>query len=344
MVEVSANVYDADDYVTQTTDYQYATAASNWYGTTPTARVTQNFYDWRDRLVATKQGAGTSLSEEAGDGVQRPITYYVMDNLGDVTATYVFSGSGVAVSTVAPNYLTDQAPPASSLLRSETTTLYNTWGQVYQTAQVSVTQSGNDAGQTGAAETTNYSHDADGNMISMTDPLESTTTYGYDAFDQQVTVTEPQIQVFNTSTRSWNPVNPETITTYDAAGEVVSVEDPDSNVTSYAYDGIGREASVTGAISSDVTGYAYNPAGDLQSITDPVTTTSYTYDAAGEELTVSQPNPNSPGNYLTTTYGYDADGNVLSVEDPKGYTTSYTYDMLDQLSRRSRRRPAAATR
>ena len=157
----------------------------------------------------------------------------------------------------------------------------------------------------------------------MTDPLGYTTTYGYDAFDQQVTVTQPQISGFQHEPRgAASQVNPETITTYDAAGEVVSVEDPDSNVTSYAYDGIGREASVTGTISSDVTSYAYNPAGDLQSITDPVTTTSYTYDAAGEELTVSQPNPNSPGNYLTTTYGYDADGNVLSVEDPKGYTTS----------------------
>ena len=28
-------------------------------------------------------------------------------------------------------------------------------------------------------------------------------------------------------------------------------------------------------------------------MTDPVTTTSYTYDAAGEELTVSQPDPDN---------------------------------------------------
>ena len=58
MVEVSANVYDADDYVTQTTDYQYATAASNWYGTTPTARVTQNFYDWQRLPGGDQAGRG----------------------------------------------------------------------------------------------------------------------------------------------------------------------------------------------------------------------------------------------------------------------------------------------
>ena len=32
--------------------------------------------------------------------MQRPITYYVMDNLDDVTNTYVYSGSGVAVSSI----------------------------------------------------------------------------------------------------------------------------------------------------------------------------------------------------------------------------------------------------
>ena len=61
-----------------------------------------------------------------------------------------------------------------------------------------------------------------------------------------------------------------------------------------------------------------------------MTTTSYTYDAAGEELTVSQPDPdNAPNGLLTTATTYDADGNAATVTDPKGNTTSYHYDMLD---------------
>ena len=80
-----------------------------------------------------------------------------------------------------------------------------------------------------------------------------------------------------------------------------------------------------------MTSYGYNAAGELASVTDPVTTTSYTYDDAGRQLTTSQPDPNA-GADLTTTTAYDADGNVLSVTDPKGNETDYTYDPLDKLS------------
>ena len=37
---------------TQSTAYQYVGDPSAWYGSTPTARLTKMYYDWRDRLVA----------------------------------------------------------------------------------------------------------------------------------------------------------------------------------------------------------------------------------------------------------------------------------------------------
>ena len=94
MVEVSSATYDADSDLTQSTDYQYNGAASVWYGSAPTARVTDNYYDWRDRLVETKSGVLLQYKSgkwqeddtaELADNVQRPITYYVLDNLGDVS-------------------------------------------------------------------------------------------------------------------------------------------------------------------------------------------------------------------------------------------------------------------
>jgi len=91
MVCVSSATYDADGNLTQSTAYQYTGEASTWHGSTPTVRVAQMFYDWRDRLVATKSGVLENLSGETSDGVQRPINYYVMDNLGEVTDTYVYS-------------------------------------------------------------------------------------------------------------------------------------------------------------------------------------------------------------------------------------------------------------
>ncbi|MGD0899614.1 MAG: hypothetical protein ABR915_17425, partial [Thermoguttaceae bacterium] len=153
IVDVADYEYDADGDVTQATAYQYSGAASTWHGSTPAARVMQMFYDWRDRLVATKSGVLVgNLSGETSDGAERPITYNVMDNLGEVTGAYVFSGSGVAVSAIA-NYTTDATPGSSSLLRSYSTTSYDTLGQVYRTAQYSVDQSSGAVG--GTPEVTN---------------------------------------------------------------------------------------------------------------------------------------------------------------------------------------------
>jgi hypothetical protein len=67
MVQVSADAYDADSNLTQETDYPGGGAAP---------RVTQNFYDWRDRLVATK--SGVQATEDTV--THRPILYYDYDN------------------------------------------------------------------------------------------------------------------------------------------------------------------------------------------------------------------------------------------------------------------------
>ena len=83
---------------------------------TPTSRVTQMFYDWRTVKWPRRKACWTTPPTKS-DGVQRPITYNVMDNLGEITATYVFSGSGVSVSSIA-DYTTDATPDPSSLLRS----------------------------------------------------------------------------------------------------------------------------------------------------------------------------------------------------------------------------------
>src|SRR5262249_27403748 len=66
MVQLTGNVYDGggigDSTLTQITEYPGGTAA---------ARVTQNYFDWRDRLVASKEGVQASEN----DGTHRPIFY-----------------------------------------------------------------------------------------------------------------------------------------------------------------------------------------------------------------------------------------------------------------------------
>src|SRR5262249_7809953 len=71
-VQVRANVYDGggvgDSLLTQVTAMPGGSAAN---------RVTQSYYDWRDRLVATK--SGVQGSEDTS--THRPIFYRELDNL-----------------------------------------------------------------------------------------------------------------------------------------------------------------------------------------------------------------------------------------------------------------------
>src|SRR5262249_4172007 len=88
MVEVSANVYDngggGDNDMTQYTQFPGGAAA---------ARVTQYFYDWRDRMVATKNGVQPLEDPDT----QRPITYTQYDNLSQAVAQEQYDGDGVTI-------------------------------------------------------------------------------------------------------------------------------------------------------------------------------------------------------------------------------------------------------
>jgi hypothetical protein len=59
-------------------------------------RVTDYWYDWRDRQVAEKQGVQASESS----GVNRPLMVYTYDNLDEVTETQMYTADGVTPSIV----------------------------------------------------------------------------------------------------------------------------------------------------------------------------------------------------------------------------------------------------
>jgi YD repeat-containing protein len=117
-----------------------------------------------------------------------------------------------------------------------------------------------------------------------------------------------------------------------------------------------------------VTQLEYDSAGDLEASSTPdgngggqLSTTGYTYDGDGEQLTEVAPDGNvsgaNAGNYTTTTaynadgaqtsvtqgngtgytdtpretqYGYDGDGNQATVTDARGYTTTTAYNADNQ--------------
>jgi RHS repeat-associated protein len=92
LVKVAENEYDygaggGDGVITETTQYPGGGASE---------RVTQNFYDWRDRLVVTKSGAEGSESTST----QRPLSYFEYDNQGRVLVSNQYDGDDVDLPVV----------------------------------------------------------------------------------------------------------------------------------------------------------------------------------------------------------------------------------------------------
>ncbi|MFM8933018.1 MAG: hypothetical protein ACKOS8_14215, partial [Gemmataceae bacterium] len=125
LVKISENEYDGggvgDSNLTKVTQIPGGSAAN---------RVTQNFFDWRNRVVATKTGVETS---EATD-TNRLISYLDYDNVNRVTTTRLYDGDTVSITSTSgvPN------APTSSLLRAKSETQFDERGQVFKTLTYSV--------------------------------------------------------------------------------------------------------------------------------------------------------------------------------------------------------------
>jgi RHS repeat-associated protein len=113
--------------------------------------------------------------------------------------------------------------------------------------------------------------------------------------------------------------------TYDADGNITGKTDPLGNTWQYTYvSGTNRVETETDPLGV-VTKYEYDANGNLMKLTGDFggplqNTTTYTYDAQGNQTTETDPMGNK------TTNQYDANGNLIKRIDPLGSTTAYTYD------------------
>src|SRR5438093_1012355 len=98
-------------------------------------RVSKFYYDWRNRLVATKAGYESSESTS----LNRPIVYVEFDNLGQTIAVEQYDGDNVTISDSNSDGVPDK--PSSSLLRARSTASFDEQGRVYRTNTFSVDQS-----------------------------------------------------------------------------------------------------------------------------------------------------------------------------------------------------------
>jgi hypothetical protein len=123
-------------------------------------RVTEQYFDWRDRVVATKQGAQSSEDTTT----HRPIIYNTFDNLDEITEVQQYDGDGVSITFTGgvPN------APSASLLRAQTITSYDDQERVYKTQTYSVDPSTGNVST--YALTSQYYYNHRGEVIETTHP------------------------------------------------------------------------------------------------------------------------------------------------------------------------------
>lgn len=207
-----------------------------------------------------------------------------------------------------------------------------------------------------------YFYTPNSQVDTVIDPLGRWTQFTYDARDQLTTLTQadPATGLITSS-------SPETHYSYNDAGYLTSVENPNESFTLFAYDADrgwltsmrsihedsgGNEVANNGQTSGSLgllASYDYNAFGDRISVTVPVSsgvsrTTSMAYDNISRLISVTQPDPDGSGSLhaAKTTYGYDANSNLRFVTiDPYHATTNpdglnqiteFVYDPLNRLT------------
>ncbi|MBI4605705.1 MAG: PKD domain-containing protein, partial [Planctomycetes bacterium] len=166
-----------------------------------------------------------------------------------------------------------------------------------------------------------FTYDAQGNLISETDPDGITKTFQYDADG-------------NITRQTVDPagLNLVTTRTYAGAGRPLVTTDPNGNVTRNTYDAEGRLLSTEDA-EGGVTTNTYNAQGLLVKITDAMgNETRFTHHAVG--LVLSKEVADGGGNRMSfKEFAHDANGNVVRETEHrtiagelKQLVTAHTYD------------------
>jgi RHS repeat-associated protein len=185
--------------------------------------------------------------------------------------------------------------------------------------------------------TTSYTYNSEDQVTSMTGPLGVQTTYAYDQAGHVATASGT-----STGAYTWGDLTSQTVTQQLQTAEIYNglaqpaVAAP--RTTNYYYDGAAHPADRTRTVDpmGTTTSTTYDAAGDLTSITGPAgDKTLYGYDTlTGWATSTVSPAGAATGTATTclppamgcTTYEHDAWGDVTATTDPLGDVTKATYD------------------
>jgi RHS repeat-associated protein len=319
--------YDASGNRTSVTDPLSHTVSSTYDAkrdltslTTPLGHETDYTYDANGNVITVKRKltetgdtATTTLAyDPSGNGELKTAT----DPLGRAW-TFGYDANGDRISVTSPlNHTSTATFDIDSFLHSSTSAR------------------GNEARQKPAAYTTTYTNDKFGNPTDILDPNGSHTLLTYDANENLTDVTDRDGRHTQSSYDNADQLTQVTRgdgsilkTGYDGEGNITSQTDGLNHVTTYAHDPLERVSSIQDPLGRTVS-YGYDANGNVSSLTDQrQQTTNYTYDQANRVTTISY----ASGNPTDQTFHYTADGQRSSMTDQSG-TSGYSYDSLGRLT------------
>ena len=183
-----------------------------------------------------------------------------------------------------------------------------------------------------------YSYDALGRVISVTDEMGNISQMHYDELGNVVSITDAKgittaVSEYDTMGRVTSTTDALGLTTtysYDIMGNLLQAVEKlngqADRVTSYAYDTMGRVTQVTDPLAG-ITKACYDEHGNMSSVTDANGgTTRYSYDDMGRLLEEITPIGSC------YSYTYNAQGLLKELENARGQKTTYTYDAIGRVS------------
>jgi RHS repeat-associated protein len=191
--------------------------------------------------------------------------------------------------------------------------------------------------------TTSYTYDANDNLVQLTDALGNSTHFTYDAEDNLVETrdalgnsTRFEYSLDGMITKVIEAGDQTSLFAYDPAHNLASFTNAKGNSWSYAYDKLNQRVQEKDPLDG-TTNYTYDPLGRMVRATDANNiSTGYEYDPLNNLITVIQNQSSDTSNTyanVITSYSYDEVGNLDSITDANAHVTSFSYDLLDRVTR-----------
>ena len=269
------------------------------------------------------------------------------------TTTNVYDKSGRLMSVKITGYNSAATPMETDF------TYYNNGLRASETVRNDVPLLLSNGGSVNSAAT-NYTYNAAGQLLTVTDPMSNVTTYNYDANGMQTSVvtgshtTQYSYDIRGHQTQILYPglTNFPTLPSssqqtfvqqnhidqqYDLDGHLMKRTDLDGITTQYGYYANGQLNSVTDGLNNPSTKYTYDYAGNQQTITDANgNVTTFGYDGLNRLISKKLPHAAANDTQITESFGYDPIyGNQTShqVKGSDGTVWSSLISQFDSMNR-----------